>query len=466
MAPHPRQKRDLTSGPLAGTLLRLAVPLMLGGILHALYMLADAFWLGKWSKEALAAPGVSMPFFFIVIAFGMGFGTAGTALVAQYAGAGKHREADRAAAQTLLLLSMMAVGFAAPLILLGPRLFALMQVPPAVAAQSIIYLRIVALGLPLIAFNIAYSSVLRALGDTVTVVLVTIVTNAMNLCLDPVLIFGWGGLPALGTGGAALSSLLSQSVGTVACYCLLRRHRAGLYVRLADFKPDWKILRKAFGIGFPAALGNSSDAVGFAAFQVMINTLGTATIGGFTIGFRLIHFLTIPGRAMAVAAGPVVGQALGARKPGLARRAVWASAALVAGVMFIPFALLIWQGKVVAGAFISDPGVIEEAGKFFLIVPASAYFFGVLMILNAAFYGSGHTRPVMAVSLVRIWVLRLPMAYTLGFLLGWGSLGVYTGMVVSNIVCALLTLALFWTTRWQSPVIATARTAQEDEPRS
>jgi len=454
-------KRDLTSGSLAGNLFRLAAPLAVGMVLHSFYALADAFWLGRWSKEALAAVGVSMPFLFISISVGMAFGNAGTALVSQYTGAGRHREADRAAGQTLLLLSILSVGVAAPMILLAPQLFDLVRVPGAVAGVATIYFRIVVLALPLTAFAMGYGAALRALGDTITVVIIGACANGLNIVLDPLLIFGWVGLPALGTGGAALASLVSQCLGALACYMLLRRRHAGLHVSLADLKPDWAILRKVMRIGLPLAISNSSTSVGFTVFQTMVNGLGTAVIGAFTLGFRLVHFFQVPSQAMAMAAAPVVGQALGAGKVKLARRAVWVSAALIALVMLLPFAVLMWQGKLVAQAFVSAPDVVEEAGKFFLIVPASSYFFGVLMVLMAAFYGSGHTRPALALAVVRLWLLRLPIAYVLGYGLGWGSIGVYTGMAIGNVLTAVAAFLLFRTRGWQSPVVAAAKPAGE-----
>ncbi|MGD2175659.1 MAG: MATE family efflux transporter, partial [Candidatus Brocadiaceae bacterium] len=102
-----RAKRDLTTGSLNWNLFRLAAPLAARSFLHSLYSLADAFWLGHWSKSALAAQAVCVPFMFIVFALFISFGSAGTALVAQYTGAGDEESADRSAAQTMLLLALL-----------------------------------------------------------------------------------------------------------------------------------------------------------------------------------------------------------------------------------------------------------------------------------------------------------------------------------------------------------------------
>lgn len=446
-------KRDLTNSPLGPTLARLAIPVAADSAIRSFYNLADAFWLGRWSKEGLAAVGVSMPFFFITIAFGMGFGIAGTSIVSQLTGAGRYDEADRAAAQTLLFVFVLAVCFAVPLVIWAPRLFELVQVPQAARAEAVPYIRIMSCGLPLIAFSIGYGAVLRALGDTVTVLIIGALNNVLNVILDPFLIFGWAGLPAMGAAGAALAGLISLSVGAVATVVCIRRRRAGLAIGLRDFRPRWRVLRKIARIGFPAALDNSSSSLGFATLQVMINALGTAVIGAFTVGLRVIFFFNIPSQAVAAATSPIVGQSLGARKPGLARRSVLFGVLVVAAVMFVPTAFLMWRGDLVARAFTSDPAVLAEARRFFLAMPAASYFFSVLMVLAAAFYGSGHTGPVLLVGMLRSFVLRLPLAYLFAFVLAWHSLGIYTAWIVGNVVSALVTLYLFRRGNWQTATV-------------
>ena len=468
-ASRPSRKRDLTSGSLPKNLFRLAAPLAAGTAMHALYSIVDAFWLGGLGKEALGAPGVSMPLIFIVIAFAIGFGQGGSALVAQYTGAGRHREADVAAAQTILLLTAVAVAMAAPMMIFAPHLFALARVPRTVAVLASGYVRIFFLGIPMAAFTIACAAVWRALGDTMTMVIVGVVSNVINLLLDPLLIHGWRLIPSMGVNGAALASFISSAMAAAACVVLLRRGRAGLRLALADMKPARPVLREIARIGLPAAVSMSSNSFGFAVFHVMVNSLGANVIGAFTIGFRLTHFFAIPARAMAMAAAPVVGQALGAGKVALARRAVRMSVVLVAAGMFVPYALLMWQGELVARAFVDDAAVIAEAGRFFLVVPASSYCFGVLMVLMAAFYGSGHTRPIMFLSVLRQWGVRLPAAWLLGFIAGWGSMGVYLGLVIGNVSCACIALWLFRAGGWESAVVPVAASTSEqhdEEPRN
>jgi len=463
--PKPEGRRDLTEGSLLKNLFVLAAPLMVQMSIQAIYNLTDAFWLGKLSSLAVTAPGVSMPFVFISFALAIGFGNGGAALVSQYAGAGRHADADRAAGQTVLFLLVISSVLSLLVLLFTRPLLALVQVPEEVAETAIPYLRIFILGTPFIACAMAYGSALRALGDTLTVLYITAATSLLNLVLDPVLIFWMD----MGVRGAAVASLIAQFTAAVACVVLMRKGRAGLKLSLGDMKPNMGMLRQIFNIGLPAGVSMSSNSLGFTVFQVLINRLGKSVIAAFTIGFRMTTFLSIPGRSMAMAAAPVVGQALGADKAKLAHRAVRLSVLMVALGMAVPYALMMWQGRLVTRFFVDDPDVIREAFRFFLIVPASNYFFTVIMVLSAAFYGSGHTWPIMVVSVLRQWALRVPLAFFFGYAIGWGSVGVYIGMGIANIICAVVMIWIFLAGDWAKAVIPTSEEAeietQEEEER-
>jgi len=457
--PPQREKYDLTSGSLGWNLFRLAAPTAAGMVLQALYNLVDAFWLGKVTARAtvaVAAVGVSGPLINIVVMLGHGLGTGGTVLVAQHTGAGRDRDADRAAAQTMLFICALFGGLAVPVIALAPSLLGLLQAPPEVVPTAVAYLRIYILAAPLIGFVAAYQSVLRALGDTMTVVLISAMANLLNAILDPILIFGLLGLPAMGVSGAALASVIAQALAAAACLWCLKRGRAGLRVHRPDFRPHWPTINHAFSIGLPAAVASAGNSVGYAIFMGMINKLGLTVVAAFTISFRVLHLFNAPMAALSSATAPIVGQALGAGRPSRARQAVTVSAALYGGAMLLPVIVLMWQGRMVARSFIPDPDTVAEAGRFFRVVPWSTYFFGVSMMFLSAFYGSGHTRPAMVVSLIRVAGVRLPAAYLLAFTLGLGSMGAYVGMVAGNVVSALLALWLFRRGGWESAVVPTA----------
>jgi putative MATE family efflux protein len=467
-------KRDLSSGSLTANLLKLTIPLAAQQVLYILYNLVNAIWLGRLSREALGAPGVAQPIQWIVVSLAFGFGSAGTALVAQYVGAKRNREADRVAGQTILFMVGIALVLTVPAVLFARGILSAYQTPKEMLDQATTYLAIVMLGVPAIAFTAAYGSILRALGDTMTVVVIQAIANVINIVLDPLLIFGvpetLGGFhmpahwPGMGVAGAAVGTVVGQCFAAYACYRLLRRHKAGLNVTRADLKPDWPMMRKLAGIGLPAAVGNASGSVGFSVFQGLVNSLGTVVVDAYSVGFRIINVIQILPQCLAMAAAPIVGQALGAGNPKRARRTIRVCTNMVFWFTLPAVGLLMWQGHNIGHIFTKDADVVAETGLFFLIVPASSFFFGLVMVLSAAFNGSGHTRPVMLVTIMRLWLLRLPVGWLLIDAWHWGSYGIYWGMVAGNAISALVLYQLFRMGKWQKPVIQPAKPGEVDSP--
>jgi putative MATE family efflux protein len=460
-AKKPRDRRDLVSGSLPRNITRLALPIAAGIILYSLYSMVDVFWLGRLGEgeetaRAIAAPGVSWPFVWLVLSFAMGFSVAGTAIVAQFTGAGRHDEADASAAQMFTVLLGIVAAFGLPMFLFAAQFLTLFRVPQDALPTAVGYVRILIIGLPALVIGIGFGAVMRALGDSLTPVLIQVAGNAVNMVLDPVFIFGLGPLPMMGASGAATATVISQAFSACVCVYLLHRGRGGLHIRPGNLKPDWPLLRRMVSVGLPTAVGNSSNALGYAVFQVVVNTLGTVVISAMTVGFRAVHFVLSPGEGIQMAVAPVVGQALGANRPDLAERAVTGSSKVMALILLPPTVFLTWQRHRIAAFLVDDPAVAAETARLLLLFPISLYFFYVTLVLMAAFFGSGHTKPAMALHMFRLWGLRLPAAIILAKVLGYGSWGVYGAMVFGNVISAALSIWLYRRGAWKHAVVPTA----------
>jgi putative MATE family efflux protein len=419
--------------------------------LQAGYNLVNAFWLGRLSTEALAAQSLSVPFFFIVQALVQSFAMAGISVLAQYTGAGRHYEADRAAGQMFLLLTVVSVVLTLPLVVFSPHLLRMVMAPEETLADGTAYMRIAMLALPFMAFSSGYGAALRALGNTTTIVSIGVKANILNAVLDPILIFGWLGMPAMGVSGAAIGTLVANILSALLCYRHLHRGHVGLRIRAEDLRPDRKMLVSIARIAWPLTINGSSDSWGFFFFRIIINALGATVLTAYTVCFRVLNVFTMPAAAMAFAATPIVGQAIGAGKPELARQAVLRSTWLTGKILLLPMLLLMVFGQQVASLFTRDQAVIKEAARFFIVVPISAYAFQVITVMSSAFVGSGHTRASMVISVVR--QIRLPAAFVFVLTLGMGSMGIYWGMVAGNVLGAVLTLWIFLQGRWQKATV-------------
>jgi len=453
MVDRPRRIPKLTEGPILKGLFRLAWPIMLSNFAQTFYNLIDALWLGRLGKEALAAPTLAWPVIFLVISIGAGLGIAGTALVAQYTGAKAAREAEHAAGQTFLFLlaagGLLGLG---GLFATGPIL-SLLGPEEAVFRLARAYMQIIFASLPLMFLFFAFNALLQGWGDTVTPMKLSFASVGLNILLDPLFIFGLGPFPRWEVAGAATATALSR--GLFACYAiwLLFSGRVGIRLHLRGLVPDLGMLARLVRIGFPASVGQSGTALGFSVLMGIVARFGTATIGAFGVGNRVIGLAMMPAMGLGQATTTMVGQNLGGDKPQRAGKVAWAGLGTIFVILLAAGLLAFSLRREFVRAFIDDPEVIARGAELFQIVALSLPFVGALQVIIGAYQGAGKTLYSMSFSLVRLWVLRIPLAYLLGGVLGWGSRGIWWAMSLSNLGAALLALGLFLTGNWKEKVI-------------
>ncbi len=443
----------ITQGPIARSLFRLAWPIMASNLLLTMHNLIDIFWLGRLGKEAVAAPTLAWPVIFLVISLGMGLGIAGTALVAQYTGAREEEEANRVAGHAFSFL----LGFGLLLSLGGylatEPILKLMGVEPEVLRLATSYMQIVFASLPTIFILFTFRALLQGWGDTLTPMKLLFFAVALNMVLDPLLIFGLGPFPRWEVSGAAAATGLSRAAMAIYAIYLLFSGRVGISLRPSHLWPNWKTIGRLVRIGVPNSVGMSGTALGFSILMGIVARFGTATIGAFGVGNRVISLVMMPAMGLGQATTTAVGQNLGSDQKGRAERTAWTSTginvALLAAMGLVSF---LFRHDLIR-VFIDDPAVIQRGAELFRLVSFSLPFIGVLQVMIGTYQGSGHTIYSMLFSLFRLWVLRLPLAYLLGGALGMGSDGVWWSMSLSNLGAAFLSLGFFLTGNWKEKVI-------------
>ncbi len=182
---------------------------------------------------AVAAPTVGFPVVFLMMSLGIGFSIAGVSLVSQHTGAGSHEEANSAAGQVVSFMGVSSLVLAVLGFFIAPGLLrTFMDVPPEVFPKALNYIRIILGGLPLMFIFFSFRSLIRGVGDTVTPMLVTGASVVMNLILDPFLILGWAGFPALGVTGAAIATIASRGTAALIALYLLFSNKLKINLEL------------------------------------------------------------------------------------------------------------------------------------------------------------------------------------------------------------------------------------------
>lgn len=458
--PVPDREEILTGRPLR-TMAKIGGPAVISSVLFTLYNLADAFWIGRLPSDhagtVMAGIQISWPFVWFIISFVAGFvGAAVSALVAQYIGANRQVEARHAFNQLVTVSVLASIVLGVVGFILTPYILRVLIQEPNVAHQAGLYLSVIFLGLPTMVLPGLFYGAYSATGDTVTPLLVNGTGVIINLILDPFFILGWGPFPEMGILGAAYATIIAQAVALIIFVLLFVRGTGLLSLDRSSLRPQWKWMAKAMRIGLPAGIGQSTVAFGFVVLMWVIGRLDNAeaALAGYGIADRIFGIMFIVTNGMCIGLTTMIGQALGAVMEDRARE-LMRKGLLAMFVILVFEAAFLWLIRVpLVSAFMpGNADVIHAGSRFLELFALGMPFLGAFFVAESVYRGSGHNIPPMILGVMRLWLLRIPLAYLFAFILKMGSDGVWIGMSVSNVVSGIAAFGLLASRSWLRSVV-------------
>lgn len=454
--------RNLTEGSLARPLFHLAWPIVTIQLLQVTYNLADTIFLGWYDPTAVAAISLGFPILFLLLSVAGGFTTAAAILVAQYTGAEGSEDAGRIAGQSLAFVGLLSIGLGLLGVLVTDPLLAFLPANAETGASVLPmmgdYLTIVFLGTPFIFGFYVFTALMRGYGDTYTPMRIMAISVAINVVLDPIVIFGLGPVPELGIEGAALASVFSRGLATVAGMYVLFRTNRGPDISLPDLRLERETVTEIVRIGTPTALEQSMVAFAMVLLTALVALFAPPVAAAYGVVNRLVSLVVLPAIGVGQATETVVGQNLGAEKPDRAERAVWLGATVVGGTMIVVAVIAAaFPEPIVASILGADSEHTEESirlGSQYLRIRSVEFaFMGVLQVFLGGFRGAGNTKHALAIALLILWGARVPATYGLAIWLDWGALGIWIGMSVGDIVGALVAVPWFMRGTWRESIV-------------
>lgn len=449
------KRSEILGSNIVPLMFRLGWPVMLASLLETFYQLADTFWLGRLggeqSGDSVAALQIAFPLFWFFASTAAGFSMSGTALVSQHTGAGDKSKADIAATQIISFSLIMGAFVAVGGVLFVPSLMDLVSSDKNIASIGASYLVWFFPCMPFVFVNASFRMLSAAAGDTKTPLKITLITNIINLVIDPIFIIGWGPVPKMGAAGAAVATLISTALASVAVFYILIKGNTGVSLKFKHILPEKIWFRKIFKIGFPAAVGHSAESLGFILLMTIIAKLPDSrnALAGYGIGNRLTSFVFIPAQGLGQGLSTIIGQNLGAGNFERARKSAVEGIKIISAAIAIQIALVLPFRESLIALFIPhDQAVIAAGAHFLLIFGLSIPFFGIIRGATAAFNAAGTNVPAMIIGFARLWVFRVPFAWIGGIALGFGATGVWWGMGISNFLAAVLAIILFLKYNW------------------
>ena len=445
--------RDYTRGPIGRAILLLAVPMVLEMIMESVFAVVDIFWVSHLGTDAAATVGLTESLMTLVYALAIGLSIGAMAMIARRIGEKNPDGAARAAVQAIalaLIVSLVIGAIGAPL---APKLLALMGGSPWVIEHGSAFTRVMLACNVSVVMLFMINAIFRGAGDAAIAMRTLWLANWINILLGPCLIFGLGPFPKLGIVGAAIATSIGRGTGAVFALVKLFRSGGRFEIKRHHLRIEPSVIGRLIRL---SATGTFQVFIGMASWIGLvriISSFGSNAVAGYTFGIRVILFALLPSWGMANAAATMVGQALGAKNPERAERAVWKAGFYnmiflgVVGLLFIFFApQIIWF-------YTDDPNVAHYGVDCLRIVAYGFLFYAYGMVLGQSFNGAGDTWTPTIINLFVFWLWEIPLAYVLSVKAGMGPRGVFVAMMVAFSTLAVVSAAVFRLGRWKKKAI-------------
>ena len=441
--------RDLTSGSLHRSIWYLALPMTLEtGILNVSQVL-DTYWIGRLGSAALAAVTISITIRWVVNSLANGLGIGGMAVVARRVGERDQAAAEHATWQTILLGLVVSVGLGGLGVVVARPLLTLLGADAEVMSLGLDYLRVAFGGMFTLVLVFVINAMLRGAGEARLAMTVLFLCTAVTVALEPLLVFGLGPIPRLGVTGSAWAYVLGFGAGLALQVAALLRRQARIGINLRDLWPDLPLMARIIRIALPSTVQMTLRSSSRLAIVGLVGSYGTFATAGYGVANRMLLIALIPGFGLGNAAGTLVGQNLGARKPDRAERSAWWVSAYAAGYIAVAAVFLFAFARPLVATFDPTLEVVDFGTECLRVVAPALIASAVGVVLARGFDGAGNTVPAMMINLLSLWGTEVPVAFGLSRWLGLGVTGVFWGRAVANLANGLMFAFWFNRGRWK-----------------
>lgn len=444
----------MAEGPIAGTLLSLFLPILLGNVLQTLNGSINAMWVGRYlGAAALVATANANAVMSFAVAIVMGIGSAAAILIGQNLGSKNLGEAKRIVGTGATFFLALALLIALAGATSSGYIVAQMRTPLAARHFAVDYLRIMFLAMPLQTAYIFLTVLLRSTGDSRTPVRFQTLSVALDVVLNPLLIAGWGPLPMLGVAGSATATLIAQAVGLTALTLHVYRTRHMLCLRRDDahlLRPDPRILRMLVGKGTPIGLNMAIVSLSMITMLSLVNRFGTELSAAYGACLQLWNFVQLPVLAMGMAVTPMAAQNLGARRlDRIGRIAVTGSGLNMAMAGAVVALTQCFSGPLLGLFLPQNTLALQLAQHINAMVAWSLIPFGVTFVLASIIRASSAVFPPLAILFVALWCIRLPSAVLL--MNAWGSDAIWASFGIGSVSAMLMMIGYYRWAGWRKP---------------
>lgn len=443
-------EKDFTTGSINRAIFLLSIPMILEMAMESLFAVVDIYFVSHLGVNAITTVGLTESVLSLVYTGAMGLSMAATAMIARRTGEKDPDGAAHAAVQVLYPGLMVSVLIGIVGIFFSKDILLLMGAAKEVVDYGVVYTKIVLGGNVVVILLFLINGIFRGAGDAALAMRTLWLANGLNILLCPLLISGWGPVPALGLEGAAIATLIGRGVGVTYQLYHLVKGKGLIRIAKRHLAPVWSLIVAVLKIAIGATAQMLIASASWIFLVRIISHFGKDAVAGYTIAIRVVVFTILPAWGMANAAAALVGQNLGAQQPDRAATSAWRAAFFNMIFLAIVAIFFMTGAPAVIGFFTDDANVRVIAVQSLQLMSGGYIFYAFGMVLTQSFNGAGDTRTPMLINLVALWMFQMPMAYTLSVVLKMGPNGVIWAMVLADSAAAIASILLFRRGAWKA----------------
>lgn len=443
------RETEFTTGSIRKAIFMLSIPMILEMMMESIFAIVDIAYVSQVSVNAVATIGLTESVITLVYAVAIGLSMAATAVVARRIGEKDIQGARKSAVQAILLGIVVAILVGIIGFLYAREILALMGAEQDLIDEGYGYTKWLIGGNITILLLFLINAIFRGAGDASIAMWTLVLSNGLNIILDPIFIFGWGPIPEFGVMGAAIATNIGR--GTAVLFQLGILFFGWGRIRLAardvvlNLKVMLNLVKVSLGGIAQFLIGTSS----WVFLMRIISEFGSEVLAGYTIAIRVMLFTLMPSWGMSNAAATLVGQNLGAKQPDRAETSVWKTGRYNAYFMAIVSVIYLFFAKTIVGWFNDNPVVIENGGLCLQIIAAGYIFYAYGMVVTQAFNGAGDTGTPTKINLVAFWLFQLPVAYLGAITFNLGAMGVFIAITTAEVLLAIIAIIWFKKGNWK-----------------
>lgn len=443
------KKVELTSGSINRSIFSLAIPMVMELVMESVFVSVNLLIIAKLGDKVLGLVGITDNYINFAYAIAVGLGIAAATLTARRAGEKDKEGMGRTAQYIILLALFFAVLIGGVSCFFASEIVGFLGINASTVTEGVSFSRLVFLSIGLVILRLSVNGLFRGAGDADIAMKSLWICHISNIIFAVILVFGLGFIPAFGLMGLAYATVLSRLLGVLYQAFVFATGKTSISIRV-PLQLDVPLLQKILKIAFGGLVQYIIPTSSWLIMVKIISTFGTTALAGYIIAQRIASVATMPAWGIGNAAGVLTGQNLGAGEPERAEKTVWRAGTI--NMTYLVVVALFWQlaAEYVVKFFTIEPEVAGYAVQYIHVVSMAYLLLGFTMVISRALNAAGNILQVTLLYLVMFYVIQLPLAYLLGVRFQWELRGIFTAIVSSEIVLAVLFLMIFKNGKWKT----------------